>query len=165
MIRPYKGLMKLIDAFPLIKQERGDIKLLIVGECYGDINEYIDKIKSLGIENDVVLVNEFVANEDIEPYFVASDVVVLPYESATQSGIVMTAYAFRKPVVVTNVGGIKEQVQQEITGFVIEDNGKENILKGVNTILDNINTIDYSKNIEDFIDTFGNQKLKEFLLK
>ena len=112
-----------------------------------------------------MLVNEFVANEDIEPYFVASDAVVLPYESATQSGIVMTAYAFRKPVVVTNVGGIKEQVLQEKTGFVIEDNSKENILSGVNAILDNINKIDYAKNIEDFIDTFGNQKLKEFLLK
>ena len=119
----------------------------------------------MNIEDDIILVNEFVANEDIEPYFVASDAVVLPYESATQSGIVMTAYAFRKPVVVTNVGGIKEQVLQGKTGFVIEDNSKENILSGVNTILDNMNTIDYSNNIEDFIDTFGNQKLKEFLLK
>ena len=157
--------MKLIEAFPIIKQERKDIKLLIVGECYGDINEYTNKIKELNIEEDVMLINEFVANEDIEPYFVASDAVVLPYESATQSGIVMTAYAFRKPVVVTNVGGIKEQVLQEKTGFVIEDNSKENILSGVNAILDNINKIDYAKNIEDFIDTFGNQKLKEFLLK
>ena len=165
LIRPYKGLMKLIEAFPIIKQERKDIKLLIVGECYGDINEYTDRIKELNIEEDVMLVNEFVANEDIEPYFVASDAVVLPYESATQSGIVMTAYAFRKPVVVTNVGGIKEQVLQEKTGFVIEDNSKENILSGVNAILDNIGKIDYAKNIEDFIDTFGNQKLKEFLLK
>lgn len=165
LIRPYKGLMKLIDAFPQIKQERKDIKLLIVGECYGDINEYADRIKSLGLENDVILVNKFVANEDIEPYFVASDAVVLPYESATQSGIVMTAYAFRKPVVVTDVGGIKEEVLQGKTGIVISSNSKENILQGVNTVLDNAEAEDYSQNIENFLDTFGNQKLKEFLSK
>ncbi|MDO5760186.1 MAG: glycosyltransferase [Bacteroidota bacterium] len=163
LIRPYKGLMKLIEAFPLIKEKRKDITLLIVGECYGEVKEYEDRIRDLGIEKDVIFVNKFVANEDIEPYFVASDVVVLPYESASQSGIIMTAYAFRKPVVVTNVGGIKEQVLQNETGVVIDSNSKEDILQGVNTILDNRESIDYAKNIENFVDSFGKQKLKQFL--
>lgn len=163
LIRPYKGLMKLLEAFPLIKQQRKDISLLIVGECYGDVKVYENKIKELGIEKDVVFVNKFIANEDIEPYFVASDVVVLPYESATQSGIIMTAYAFGKPVVVTSVGGIKEQVVQNKTGVVIDNNSKENILQGVNTILDNNDNVDYAKNIETFVDSFSKQKLKQFL--
>ena len=163
LIRPYKGLMKLLEAFPLIKQERKDVTLLIVGECYGDIKEYENKIKTLGIENNVKLINKFVANEDIEPYFVVSDVVVLPYESASQSGIVMTSYAFGRPVIATDVGGIKEQILQDKTGVVIENNSKENILRGVNTVLDNMETTDYSKNIEDFTDTFGNLRLKQFL--
>ncbi|MBP3253628.1 MAG: glycosyltransferase family 4 protein [Bacteroidales bacterium] len=163
LIRPYKGLDRLIEAFKEIKRDRKDITLLIAGECYGDIKVYTDKIKEYGLEDSVMLVNQYIANEDIEPYFIASDLVALPYYSATQSGVVMTAYAFRRPVVVTDVGGIKEEVLQNSTGIVIKDNSADNLIKGITEILDNKETIDYSANIESFIDTFGNQKLKEFL--
>ncbi len=163
LIRPYKGLDKLIEAFKDIKQQRESITLVIAGECYGNIEAYTDKIKQYGLENDVMLFNKYIANEDIEPYFAACDVVALPYYSATQSGVVMTAYAFRRPVVVTDVGGIKEEVLQNSTGIVVENNDVQNLISGINQVLDTQQTINYAQNIEGFIDTFGNRKLKEFL--
>ena len=163
LIRPYKGLDKLLEAFSLIKKQRKDITLLIVGECYEDIKRYTDLINKYHISDSVKLVNKFVENEAIEPYFAACDVVVLPYYSATQSGVVMTAYAFEKPVVVTNVGGIHEEIDQKRTGVIIDNNSPENIISGVNFVLDNIGKIDYEANIRIFKDKFGNQTLKEFL--
>jgi glycosyltransferase involved in cell wall biosynthesis len=163
LIRPYKGLDKLIESFKDIKNNRKSVTLLVVGECYGDINQYKNQIKELNLEKDVVLVNKYIANEDIEPYFKASDVVALPYYSATQSGVVMTSYAFRKPVVATNVGGVKEEVEQGKTGIIIDNNNKENLVSAIEEILNNKDTIDYESNIEKYIDKFGNENLRKFL--
>lgn len=61
----------------------------------------------------------------MEIYFAASDLVVLPYESATQRGIVQIAYGFNKPVIVINVGGLPDVVEDGKTGYVVEpENGK-----------------------------------------
>jgi glycosyltransferase involved in cell wall biosynthesis len=94
----------------------------VVGECYVNENDYIQ----LAIENDVSDVIdfrfEFVPNDKVNQYFCASDLVVLPYKTATQSGIVPIAYHFNKPVVVSNVGGLPEIVDEGKTGFVCEPN-------------------------------------------
>ena len=66
-------------------------------------------------------------NEEIPLYFAAADLVMIPYLSATQSGIVQIAYAFDKPVVATKVGGIPEVVRQDATGFLVEPGDAEAI--------------------------------------
>ncbi|MDH3214719.1 MAG: glycosyltransferase [Candidatus Krumholzibacteria bacterium] len=117
-IRRYKGLDVLIEAFAESVQ-RLDSTLLIVGEFYESKQAYIDMIRKLGIEAKVVLVDRYVPNEDVEKFFVASDVVVLPYRSATQSAIVQVAYSFDRPVIVTSVGGLPDVVEDGLTGFVV----------------------------------------------
>ncbi|MBC8346017.1 MAG: glycosyltransferase [Candidatus Marinimicrobia bacterium] len=130
LIRDYKGLDILITSAKSFKEKIDNFKILVVGECYGDENKYIQ----LAEENDVFDVIDFrfnfVQNEKVNQYFCASDLVVLPYKSATQSGVVPIAYHFNKPVVVSNVGGLPEIVEDGKSGFICEPNS-DSISKGV----------------------------------
>jgi glycosyltransferase involved in cell wall biosynthesis len=58
---------------------------------------------------------------------------VLPYKSATQSGIAQIAFNFNKPVIATNVGGLAEIVPDGEAGYIIEPNAPEQCAKAVNT--------------------------------
>jgi glycosyltransferase involved in cell wall biosynthesis len=109
--------------------------------------------------------NRFIANEDVEPYFKATDAVIMPYYSATQSGILMMAYGFLVPVVATNVGGIAELIKNNETGLLIKDNNKENLLPAINKILETKQTINYSDNISTFTHNLGYKNLNNILLE
>lgn len=117
-IRPYKGLRYLIEALCEVR-ERVPARLLVVGEFYEDAEPYKKLVEKLGLSAAVRFVDRYVANEEVEQYFAASDLVVLPYISASQSGIVQIAIAFDRPVVVTDVGGLPEAVAPGETGFVV----------------------------------------------
>ncbi len=119
-IREYKGLMNLIEAFPKVKQHIPNAHLLIVGEFYKNPKEYYDAIERQNLKNDVTIVAEYVANEEVHKYFTASNVVVLPYNEATQSGIMSIAQSFGTPAIVTNVGGLGELLEDGKTGFIVE---------------------------------------------
>jgi glycosyltransferase involved in cell wall biosynthesis len=118
LIRPYKGLGVLIDAFAGLVEQL-DATLLVVGEFYEDKEPYLRRLQRLKLEDRVVVVDDYVPNEEVEKYFVACDLVVLPYLSATQSGITQIAFAFDKPVVVTAVGGLPDVVEDGVTGYVV----------------------------------------------
>ncbi len=117
-IRPYKGLVHLIRAMPAIREATG-ARLLVVGEFYEDSTPYYDLVSRLGLSDHVSFVDRYVGNEEVGLYFTASDLVVLPYNSATQSGIAQIALAFDRPMIVTDVGGLPEVVSQEKTGFIV----------------------------------------------
>ena len=117
-IRGYKGLAFLIEAMPEIRA-RVPAKLLVVGEFYDAPAPYEKLVERLGLGGAVRFENRYVGNEEVEAFFVASDLVILPYVSATQSGIVQIAIAFDRPVVVTEVGGLPEAVSPGKTGFVV----------------------------------------------
>ncbi len=125
-VRPYKGLKYLINAMPRVKECLGNMKLLVVGEFAGpdDKAAYIRQIKELSaadaaLEASILIYDGYTPDREVEQYFAASDMVVLPYESATQSGIVQIAYGFGKPVVVTDVGGLPDVVSHDRTGYVV----------------------------------------------
>jgi glycosyltransferase involved in cell wall biosynthesis len=134
-VRKYKGLDILIKAFPDILKKYARARLLIVGEFYDNPKEYFDLIKKLKIENKAKVINQFVPNEDVGKYYQAADVVILPYRSATQSGILNVSYGFFKPVIVTDVGGLAEFVDEGKTGFVVKPNSPEAIVKGVDKFI------------------------------
>jgi glycosyltransferase involved in cell wall biosynthesis len=165
LIRPYKGLDKLIVAFNELLKTQPSTTLLVVGECYEDIEKYKQIIKQLSLEKNVMLENSFIPNEKIEPYFKAADVSCLPYNSGTQSGILMMAYGFKIPVVATNVGGVAELIVDKETGVVIPDNSLNNLVNGLNEIIMNKNTIDYAGNIQKFTQGLGYSNLGTFVRK
>jgi glycosyltransferase involved in cell wall biosynthesis len=157
-VRKYKGLDLLIEAFPAIKSSIPNAKLLIVGEFYDSPNFYIDQIKKLGVEDDIVIINKFVPNEDVGKYYKACDLVILPYRSATQSGILNVAYGFSKPVLVTNVGGLSEFVEVNKTGLVVKPDSPEEIAKGVVEYFNLKDKVDFESNISKLVNKnkFGN---------
>lgn len=150
-VRKYKGLDLLIDAFPKIKTSIPNAKLLIVGEFYDSPEVYTDKIKKLGIEKDTVIVNKFVPNEDVGKYYKVCDLVMLPYRSATQSGILNVAYGFSKPAIVTNVGGLSEFVEDKKTGIIINPDLPEEIANGVMEYFRLEDQVDFEKNIKELV--------------
>ena len=117
-VRPYKGLDYLIQALPLVLQQLR-VHLLVVGEFWGSSEFYERYIREYGVEQAVTLVNRYVPNEDLGQYFALADVVVLPYISATQSGVVQLAFGFGKPVITTRVGGLHEVVQDGENGLIV----------------------------------------------
>lgn len=119
-IRQYKGLDLLLEALGTEGVKKLGIKLIVAGEFYEDENFYREKIKELGIENDVILHADFIPTDAVRYYFAAADLVVQPYRTATQSGISQVAYHFEKPMIVTNVGGLSEIVPHGKAGYVVE---------------------------------------------
>lgn len=118
-VRPYKGLGVLIDAFGLYGSEDAEARLLVVGEFYEDRGPYERRIQELGLAGRVSLVDRYVSDEEVAYFFAAADLLVLPYLSATQSGVIQIAQSFGLPVVTTNVGGIPEVVEEGKTGFLV----------------------------------------------
>lgn len=118
-VREYKGLKYLLDAMKKIKIKIPDVQLWVVGDFGEDKEKYLDQIRTNGIRDQVRLVEGYIPDREVEKYFAAADLVVLPYISATQSGIVQIAYGFEKPVVVTDVGGLPDVVRDHRTGYVV----------------------------------------------
>ena len=121
-IRDYKGLRYLIESLPLVRAKL-DVHLLIAGEVWGDSKPYHELISQLGLTASVTFIEKYIPNEEVARYFAASDLVVIPYVSATQSGIVQLAYGFGKPVVVSRVGGLPEVVEEGVTGYLVPPQG------------------------------------------
>lgn len=123
-IRRYKGLSVLLDSIPFVLQHI-DCTLLIAGEFYDDKRKYLEQIQALSLGKQVKIVDEYIPNEAVPHYFAAADVVILPYTSAAQSGIISLAYSYRKPVIASRVGGLAEQVAGFAEGV---EAGKEHFL-------------------------------------
>ena len=117
-VRPYKGLNVLLEALSAIHVQM-PVHLLVVGEIWGSSEKYRAQIQRLGISDHVTLVNEYVPDEHLGHYFRAADVVVLPYVSATQSGVVQLAFGYGLPVIASRVGGLPEVVRDGETGLLV----------------------------------------------
>jgi glycosyltransferase involved in cell wall biosynthesis len=109
----------LLDAFPQIHEAIGGVRLLIVGEVYGERGEYERRIASSPLKKAATWIDHYVPNEEVGIYFRAADVAVLPYRSASQSGIIQIAYAHGLPVVTTRVGGLPEAVAEGESGLMV----------------------------------------------
>jgi len=118
LVRKYKGLDLLLEVYKNLYERYPELKLLVVGEFYEPEEHYRQLAQSLGVNDAVVIENRYVPDEEVSPYFEMSDCVVLPYKSATQSGILSMAYGFGKPVVVTDVGELGAMVEPDKTGIV-----------------------------------------------
>jgi len=153
-IREYKGLHILLQAMPAVLKKM-DLKLLVAGEFYDDNTKYFDLIKKLNLEESVLVFDEYIPNEEVGLYYSAADIVVLPYITATQSGIIQIAYNYNKPVITTNVGGLPEVVKEKETGFIVPAENPEALAQAIVEFYETKDTITFEKNIEEFKKQFS----------
>jgi D-inositol-3-phosphate glycosyltransferase len=118
LLRKYKGIEVLIDAIAELRGKLPNVQLLIVGEAYTSIEPYLKKIKTLDLENNISFHTSYIEDKDVSVWFSASDCVVQPYQSASQSGITPMALHFHRPMVVTDVGGLAEGLAPPVAKIV-----------------------------------------------
>jgi glycosyltransferase involved in cell wall biosynthesis len=128
LIRSYKGLDILLEAYSKLDK---DYNLLIAGECYGSFEKYQTLIDASPNKERIILHQRFIGNEDVPLYFSAADLCVLPYRSATQSGVTAVAHHFNLPVLATNVGGLHEFIHHEKNGLLVESENVDALTQGV----------------------------------
>lgn len=134
-VREYKGLDLLLEAMPAILQKVPEARLLVVGEFFGDPKPYLDIIARHNLGDRVRVHDEYVPSEEVAVWFSAADLLVLPYRSATNSGIVQIGYNFALPSVVTDVGSLSEVVIHGKTGYVVPDARPETLAEAVQAAL------------------------------
>ena len=137
-VRKYKGLDLLINA---IKNLPKDTVVLVTGECYGDFNEYSDLIKSEGVSDQIITNIRYIPDDEVAQIFSASDLCVLPYRSATQSGIASIAKFYQLPMIVTPVGELPNEVVDGETGVVCKSSSPEEIAIGIKSGLEKVDQL------------------------
>ena len=149
IIRDYKGLDVLIKSLELLKH-KNNYNLIIAGECYGNITKYQTLISSLGLKNSITWFNRYIPDDQVNIYFSASDVVVLPYKSASQSGIAQIAYNYDIPIIVSDLEGLSEIVENGKSGFIFQS---ENHIDLAKIFDDNLGTSNFD-NMRNFISKY-----------
>jgi glycosyltransferase involved in cell wall biosynthesis len=140
-VRHYKGLDTLLDAWPSVRARR-PATLVVAGEFYEDAAPYLERVARAnrgvggsspagGPGSPVRLLGHYLPDDEVEALFKAADVVVLPYRSATQSGVTHVAYALGVPVITTDVGGLAETVRPGETGLVVPPENPEALADAV----------------------------------
>ena len=120
LVRKYKGLDLLLEALAFDEIRNLKINLIIAGEFYESKSKYLKLINKLNIRDSVLLYDSYIPNNEVANFFCASDIVVQPYLSATQSGVSMVAYNFNKPMILSNVGGLSEYVNSNEDGYLVD---------------------------------------------
>lgn len=164
LIREYKGVIYLLQAIPQVK-ECIDIHLIIAGEFYDSPFEYYNLIETLNIESNVTVVNRYVPDKEVGWYFQQADLVVLPYVSATQSGIIPLAYHFLKPVIATRVGGLPDVVFPGKTGYLVSPKDSDAIVAGIKEYLRDREKTDFQKEIKSVLPLFSWNHLRQTILE
>ena len=157
-IRDYKGLDLLLNAFADERLRRFPVKLLIAGEYYSSPEPYLELIRANQLENLIELRTEFIADEEVNLYFCAADMVVQPYKSATQSGVTQIAYHFEKPMLVTDVGGLAEIVPHQKVGYITQIDS-DDVANCLADFFENNREEEFSKNVAIEKEKFGWDKM------
>ena len=144
LVRAYKGLDLLLEAFGKVKDQLPKLQLIIAGEFYEDEDKYRTLITNNGLIDRVIIKNEFIADADLRKYFGAANLIAQPYKSATQSGVTQVAFHFEKPMLVTNVGGLGEIVHNHKMGYAVEPNA-EAIAEAITDYYTNNRQADYTE--------------------
>lgn len=116
-VRPYKGLDILIEAMGLLAGE--DVMLTVAGEAWEGMDPTVARVAELEVGDRIEFVTRYLADAEVAEYFARCDVAVYPYRSATGSGALAVAYHYRRPVIVTSVGGLPDVVEDGATGRIV----------------------------------------------
>lgn len=150
LIKDYKGLDVLLDALPIVREQYLDIKLILAGDVYGSFSPYQDQINRYNLEPSLEKHLTYIPDQRIKEFFQRSVVCILPYVSATQSGIISMSYAFNLPVIASRVGGIGEYVREgdQATGILVDPGNPQALATAILSYLNNGLYQNFSNNID-----------------
>lgn len=133
----YKGIDILASAYSMLKKKYSNISLTIVGS--GDFSAWRNMYKDV---DDVFVINRWIQDEEVASFFKDNKnlILVLPYKDATQSGVIPTAMSFEVPVIATNTGGLKEQIQDGKTGFLCNASDSQDLMAKMEYVMNNDNS-------------------------
>ena len=135
-IKKVKGLDHLIRAMPAVVRRHPNTVLLVAGQAWkDDFSFYARLVSSLGLEGNFVSRIEHIPDEDVEAYFKSADVVALPYVEVYQSGVLLMACSYGRPVVATAVGGMKEVIQDGVSGYLVPPGDEERLAEAISKLL------------------------------
>lgn len=146
LVRRYKGLEYLIRALPAVLSAT-DAVLIVAGEFYDPPERYQELVQHLSIDASVRLENRYVANEEVEIYMAACDVVIFPYVAGDQSGALAVAFGCERPVICTRVGGLADIVDDGVTGLLVEPRSAEALGAAILRFLAIRDDVDFAANI------------------
>jgi glycosyltransferase involved in cell wall biosynthesis len=142
-VSPYKGVEYLIEAGKMACQQLPDLKIMIAGKP-----NYAIDLEAVKQDSTFEVVDRFISNEELVAFIERAALIVCPYTDATQSGVIMTAYAFYKPVLATRVGGLPEVVKEGETGELVPPRDAQALASAIVSLLsDNKTLSDMQQNI------------------
>lgn len=163
-IKKYKGLATLVAAMPgLVRCFDGDLRLLVVGDFYYDRAEHHTQARELGVERNITLVDDYVPDDRVGDYFGAADLLVLPYDSATQSGVLQIANHFALPAVASAVGGLPDMIRHGETGFLAAPDSPEDLARQIEAYFETRDEVDFPGNIRQGAAIIGWEGLVQLL--
>lgn len=145
LIRDYKGLDILVEAMSELDDS---YQLIISGESYGSFDKYTEQINNSPLKDNIVVFQEYIPDEMVTTLFSAADVLVLPYKSATQSGVVALAYQLDLPMIATNVGALGSTIKNSGTGLVVPSVSPFDVAQGIKNFFNSDNIDHYKDNLK-----------------
>jgi glycosyltransferase involved in cell wall biosynthesis len=135
-IAPYKGLEYLLEAFSRLVAQGSGYKLVVAGQnvkCDPEYWSRLDAMMNRTPERDFIVREiKFIPDSEVELYFKASDLLVLPYTQIFQSGVLFLSYSFGLPVLAADVGALKEEIVEGATGLVCQPQDPSDLAKRIN---------------------------------
>jgi len=134
-VRPYKGLADLLEALRRARPDSWD-RLFLVGEFYEPRDRYAAWLDDPALRAKITVVDRYVPNEEVRTYMAAADLVVLPYRSATGSGIAQVAFGAGVPVIATRTGGLEDVVEDGVSGLLVAPESPEDLARAIERFAD-----------------------------
>lgn len=135
-INPYKGADNLLEIVRLCPEIQFDV----IGRVDPQMQ---DIVAQLSKEENVNLNNDYVTDEEMREAFINCDWVIVPYNSASQSGIIIDAYKYSRPVIAFAVGAIPEQVDDKKSGYLVQSGDNKKFVEKLKEAM-RLNTVEYN---------------------
>lgn len=144
-ISKYKGVDILLDAMPAVFKEMPGEKLIIAGK---GADENLLKHPVLNDKNNqVTFINRYIPNDELVKLIKLAKIIVCPYIDATQSGVLMTAFALHKPVIATRVGAFEETIKHDYNGLLVSPANAQELSESLLYSLKNNRYINWENNL------------------
>ncbi len=138
-IAPYKGLEYAVEALRQLQGEARPYRLLIAGRIEQGCDDYWSSVKEMiaawGLSEQVTSRIDYIPDEEVELFFKAADVLLLPYKAIFQSGLLFLTYSFGLPVIATDIGSFRDDIVEGVTGFVCAPDDPADLAAKVRRIL------------------------------